>query len=334
MDSSTKQYGVVIGRFQPIHDGHIHLLTTAGEQVDELLILVGSVNQCRSIKNPWTFVERREAITSTLNSVTPSPRGFQIHPINDNPYDDLEWLHEIHKCVESVTGEDADVTLFGMFKEGNDYLKWFRDWKSVSIEPISTTCATGVRTALLVAGDTRIPHDVADDYAYFAQERAQYTSYPYPDSLTLYCADAVVVCNDHVLLIQRKYAPGRGTWALPGGFRNNNETFRQCAVRELIEETGIAIDKPTVERSIVTSELFDSPKRSHGISRTTMAVLIRPNKDTLPALASADDAAECRWVPIQDALDNYTLFDDHAAIITSMTAVWPTHAFLQQRNYD
>ena len=45
--------------------------------------------------------------------------------------------------------------------------------------------------------------------------------------------------NTHLLLIQRKYDPYKGMWALPGGFIEMAETFLQAAKRELKEETGL-----------------------------------------------------------------------------------------------
>lgn len=42
-----------------------------------------------------------------------------------------------------------------------------------------------------------------------------------------------------LLLAQRGIEPGRGKWALPGGFVEHGETWQQAAVRELREEVGV-----------------------------------------------------------------------------------------------
>lgn len=42
-----------------------------------------------------------------------------------------------------------------------------------------------------------------------------------------------------VLLIQRKAEPFQGSWALPGGFVDENEALEVAAGRELQEETGV-----------------------------------------------------------------------------------------------
>jgi 8-oxo-dGTP diphosphatase len=45
--------------------------------------------------------------------------------------------------------------------------------------------------------------------------------------------------NLNVLLVQRKYEPYPGMWAIPGGFVHPDESLEEAAVRELAEETGV-----------------------------------------------------------------------------------------------
>lgn len=52
-------------------------------------------------------------------------------------------------------------------------------------------------------------------------------------------AAVVLVENDQVLLVKRKYEPKAGYWSLPAGFVEYDETPEQAAVRETKEETGI-----------------------------------------------------------------------------------------------
>jgi len=46
----------------------------------------------------------------------------------------------------------------------------------------------------------------------------------------------------HIVLIRRAIPPGVGTWAQPGGFLEADETVIEGAVRETMEETGLAIE--------------------------------------------------------------------------------------------
>jgi ADP-ribose pyrophosphatase YjhB (NUDIX family) len=45
-----------------------------------------------------------------------------------------------------------------------------------------------------------------------------------------------------VMLIRRGIAPGYGMWAQPGGFLEIDETVRDAAVRETLEETGLVVE--------------------------------------------------------------------------------------------
>ncbi len=51
-----------------------------------------------------------------------------------------------------------------------------------------------------------------------------------------------VTDRGEVMLIKRGIAPGKGLWAQPGGFLEIDETVREAAVRETLEETGLVVE--------------------------------------------------------------------------------------------
>jgi bifunctional NMN adenylyltransferase/nudix hydrolase len=215
-------------------------------------------------------------------------------------------------------------------KEGNDYLKWFPELKFKSIESIYSINATTIREEMFRTNDPLMPETVKGDHAFYQKEKQLFKDYPFPETLNFNCSDAILECQGHVLLIQRKFSPGKNAWALPGGFRNQRETFLDCAIRELIEETNVRVPEKVLRGSIVKTELFDDPSRSFGIPRNTMAVYMRisPNPDySLPRANGADDAALCKWVPLTDALNNIEMYDDHKDIVSKVTGVMPMPAF-------
>src|SRR5947207_11848822 len=48
--------------------------------------------------------------------------------------------------------------------------------------------------------------------------------------------------DDALLLVRRTMEPGRGRWALPGGFLDAGEDPRAAAARETLEETSVEVD--------------------------------------------------------------------------------------------
>jgi len=318
--------GIFIGRFQPIHQGHVHAIGVAASQVDKLYILVGSANTCRSIKNPWTFEERSNMIRLKMHNARID--NYEIIPLNDYRYSDTQWMSDVRATIEHF--EMGSPILYGHMKEGNNYLRWFPELKFKDIESQYNMDATNIRQRMFDLKDPDMPATVQGDYAFYKKEKELFKNYPFPETLNFNCSDAVLECQGHVLLIQRKFSPGKDAWALPGGFRNQRETFLDCAIRELIEETNVRVPEKVLRGSIVKTELFDNPYRSFGIPRNTMAVYMRisPNPDySLPRANGADDAASCKWVPLTDALNSIDMYDDHKDIISKVTGVMPMPAF-------
>ena len=64
MDYNTIVY---IGRFQPPHLAHIQIMKQALKEGNQLIVLVGSANQPRTIKNPFTVAERAEMILASVS---------------------------------------------------------------------------------------------------------------------------------------------------------------------------------------------------------------------------------------------------------------------------
>jgi bifunctional NMN adenylyltransferase/nudix hydrolase len=317
---------VFIGRFQPVHPGHIEVIQKALEGNSRLLILVGSSNSFRSIKNPWTFKERFAKIINSLN--IPNIDCLVVKPLNDYKYNDPQWITDVRTVVNKIYGTEK-ITLVGFDKPGNEYLKWFPDWEYENIPTNYHGCSTDIRHEMFLNKDPAMPVQALDDFLYYEKEAALFKDYPFSDTLNFNCSDAVVECQGHVLVIERKFPPGKGTWALPGGFKNSNETFLDCAVRELKEETGLKVPEKVLRGSIVSQILFDAPNRSCGIPRNTLAVhfRIQPNNDdSLPKLKPQSDATKAIWVPLNDVLNRYVMYSDHRDIISKLTGVMPRPA--------
>ncbi|SEH12491.1 nicotinamide-nucleotide adenylyltransferase [Natronorubrum sediminis] len=58
--------GFYIGRFQPFHNGHLSMIEQIAEDVDELVLGIGSADDSHTVRNPFTAGERIMMITKSL----------------------------------------------------------------------------------------------------------------------------------------------------------------------------------------------------------------------------------------------------------------------------
>ena len=108
-----------------------------------------------------------------------------------------------------------------------------------------------------------------------------------------------------ILLIQRKNPPHQGSWALPGGFVDLDESLKHAAWRELKEETGI---HAAYLEQIYT---FGHPRRDPRGRVITVAYLALLPPDKIVADAGSD-AELSRWFAVH-ALPELAF--DHPKII-------------------
>lgn len=144
--------------------------------------------------------------------------------------------------------------------------------------------------------------------------RENYVVAPYEP--TFVTVDAVVVQSGHVLLVRRRSAPGKGLWALPGGFVNTDERIVDGAIRELREETKLKVPVPVLKGSIVDHQVFDNPTRSLRGRTITHAYYIELPPGELHKVKGSDDADKAKWIPlgVVDKMRDQ-MFEDHPLIL-------------------
>lgn len=346
-------FGVFIGRFQPLHAGHEHLIRSALEKVDRLIILIGSANIARDVRNPFTFDERRAMIRAAFAYEMAEGRVI-VEALDDHLYSDTAWVNEVQRRVNRIVLDhgnghgfqasglrDFRVALTGYGKDATSYyLDMFPEWSNIQIDsPYGTFSSTDVRKRLF----QRIP-DVPDnilashtaeflrtftmgeDFRRLLEEAEYLEDYPRQwGKGPFVTADAVVIQSGHILLIRRGGLPGRGLLALPGGFVDPGERIRDAAIRELREETSIGDSKGQIPPAMLASfiadartQVFDAPTRSLRGRIITHAFLFRlPKRRKLFTVKGGDDAAHAQWYRLGD-LSPEMFFEDHWSIIEEM----------------
>ena len=109
----------------------------------------------------------------------------------------------------------------------------------------------------------------------------------------------------HILLIQRAQPPFEGTWALPGGFVNMEESLEMAAARELAEETGIE------GCELEQFHTYGDPQRDPRGRVISVAYCTYLPPETSISIREGGDAKQVRWFPMTD-LPNLAF--DHSKI--------------------
>lgn len=354
---STKPYdlAVIIGRFQIPHVGHKMLFDLAKTQSDTVLVLLGSANKASSVKHPFSVEQRilmLESFTENTNV------KFIFDGINDYMYTDNEWIKQVQQKITlslMPTGwrdkDDYKVCIVGNKKADTGYLEWFPQYDLVTLNEtkVLNIDATRLRDAYFSVGPEGLYGTAYDmvppsamtflrafaavlgDHKYSPQwnrlheEWTMLRDYKAPFPPVFVTVDAVVIKSGHILLIQRGDAPGKGLWALPGGFLDvsKKETIKQACLRELNEETKIDLPPRLIEGAIKATHVFDHPDRSERGRTITHAFLFNlDGKDLssgLPRVKGSDDACDAKWFPLSDIDKNpRMLYEDHGDIITKM----------------
>lgn len=383
-----KNAAVLIGRFQPFHNGHLDVIKDAINQKDinQIIILVGSSNQARTPKNPFTFKERKKTIELVVNDYLINNNNqikVSVLPLNDYIYDNQKWIAEVQSLVNSEIDKDTNVFLIGNKKDKtSDYLDYFPHFEKFfnGIKKIKTK-----DQSKKFIGATEIRNKFFDSYKLLKNENQQkvyehlnkifneeyeselldvhtlrfltsfivtqkeifenlYKEYdfivnhyqkmmeslPYKN-IAFFTGDALVTCAGHVLLIKRKIQPGKGMYALPGGFFDAHKDLSQVdtAIRELLEETNlkpIGYDGKQLKNKkeiqeylkahIVKSDDFGDFNRSERWRIVTKTTYIKLNNKELPFVKGGDDAADAFWVPFSEIVKNRDkFFEDHLSII-------------------
>lgn len=140
--------GLLIGRFQPFHLGHIDAIKQALSNVDNLWIGIGSSNKSNEIRNPFTATERKEMIISSLDdSLLTKIKIFFIPDMENHE----EWTFKIDSIIPKydVVFSNDDFTKSLFSKRGIEII-------SPSLKQRSDLSGTNIRTKIKNGEDWKL----------------------------------------------------------------------------------------------------------------------------------------------------------------------------------
>ena len=105
--------GLILGRFQPFHYGHLELIKGIIENGIEPLICIGSAQYSHTNENPFTVEERKKMIDVIMKNINCEYSIFEIPDINN--YDlyvshlekfvpDFDYIYSGNPLVQKLFG--------------------------------------------------------------------------------------------------------------------------------------------------------------------------------------------------------------------------------------
>ena len=133
--------GLLIGRFQPFHLGHLEAFRFALSQVDKLWIGIGSSNKPSEKNNPFTADERKDMILSSIDDFISNRIEIFYIPDFENH---IEWIENIDLIVPyfEIIFTNDELTQFLYRKRGKKVI-------SVPFKEREILSATNIRERII-----------------------------------------------------------------------------------------------------------------------------------------------------------------------------------------
>ena len=115
MLNKMKLPGLFLGRFQPLHHGHVHALKEILEKEEKLFVVIGSAQASYTPSNPFSASERFQMIESVFEEHDIPCSRYRIIPVPDI-HNYPRWVNHVKQFVPPFgifyTGSDTSARLF------------------------------------------------------------------------------------------------------------------------------------------------------------------------------------------------------------------------------
>ncbi len=280
-----QKVGLFIGRFQPLHLGHIDALNQAKQHwVTEFLMGIGSANKEHTAENPFTYEERKTMVTKVLKALHIK---FSIYAVPDMDSDEDRKnfiIENLPKFDMVISGNPWTSDIFKKTKYKICILKIRKDIKSTTIRH------------MLHIGDNIglgqfVPHQISTYLEHIKASKRLAEYYTHEGIWPSVAVDGIIFTKDKKIVVIKRKNPPLG-YALPGGFVDYGETTEQALIREMKEEIWVQVKIRKL------AGVMSDPKRdprAHIISIVYIADIISGK------VKAGDDAKSVKIMKLEDA---------------------------------
>jgi bifunctional NMN adenylyltransferase/nudix hydrolase len=310
---------VIIGRFQPLHLGHLSLIDKAYKEADKVLILIGSATQLPDFKNPFTYEERVGLLRGTFGK----DYDTTIRPLDDEETDEA-WVSNVIGEVLALEEDPSEVTIFTNPKDEEFYRKNFIfQVETLNDVPVS---ATQVRASWYTDTLWSMEEYLTENVCVFLEKHQDRDrlSEEYDSTLEMTLKKtqghpfgnpmepvsfAVIVQDGALLVGKRGGSRGKGQLGLPGGYIEAGETSMQGCMRETKEELGVDLHTLILEGKAqclvqaVEENMNDLGTRTIGVN---YLFVIKPEYP-VEIILDNTETTDFGWLPLGDVLQDKTL---------------------------
>jgi len=114
---TNKNRGLLIGRFQPFHLGHLECVKYALKTVPEIIIAIGSAQFSHTLHNPFTAGERVTMIRLALDEAKIGAEKYYLIPVRDLRIHDLWVPHLVSQTPRFEIVFSNEPVTSRLFKE-------------------------------------------------------------------------------------------------------------------------------------------------------------------------------------------------------------------------
>jgi nicotinamide mononucleotide adenylyltransferase/ADP-ribose pyrophosphatase YjhB (NUDIX family) len=294
---------VVVGRFQidTLHEGHLHLINTAIENHEDVIIFVGTAHEA-SRRNSMNYKVRELMIKGIYGN------RVRLAPLYDTDGDDV-WVETLDNQIKEQYGDDVQAIIYGGMKEScvPTYIEHKGQFETHQVKSLHNDAfilaATNYREDI-----AKTPIDSID-----FRKGIIYSMYNNVYPTAFRTADVIITRyydgDLQVLLGQKNHELNSEYWRFPGGFvdpmnyltgKKGDLTGKHAAAREAKEETSLILDPKNIK---IIDEIQVNDWRytytEHSIMTTIYSAHL--NDDDTQIAVGQDDLPKVQWFSIIDA---------------------------------